>query len=104
MELINNVAKSYSGLSVFAGVGERTREGNDLLREMIESGVINYGEAFEKSMEEGGWDLSKVDYDKLKDSQATLVFGQMNEPPGARARVALSGLTLAEYFRDGDVS
>ena len=102
MELINNVAKSYSGLSVFAGVGERTREGNDLLREMIESGVINYGEAFEKSMEEGGWDLSKVDYDKLKDSQATLVFGQMNEPPGARARVALSGLTLAEYFRDGD--
>ncbi|MFW6020388.1 MAG: F0F1 ATP synthase subunit beta [Bacteroidales bacterium] len=104
MELINNVAKSYSGLSVFAGVGERTREGNDLLREMIESGVINYGEAFEKSMEEGGWDLSKVDYEKLKDSQATLVFGQMNEPPGARARVALSGLTLAEYFRDRDDS
>ncbi len=102
MELINNIAKSYSGLSVFAGVGERTREGNDLLREMIESGVIKYGDAFLKSMEEGGWDLSKVDYEELSKSQATLVFGQMNEPPGARARVALSGLTLAEYFRDGD--
>ncbi len=101
MELINNIAKGYSGLSVFAGVGERTREGNDLLREMIESGVIKYGEEFEKSMEEGGWDLSKVDTEKLSESQATLVFGQMNEPPGARARVALSGLTLAEYFRDG---
>jgi F-type H+-transporting ATPase subunit beta len=101
MELINNIAKGYSGLSVFAGVGERTREGNDLLREMIESGVIKYGEEFEKSMEEGGWDLSKVDTEKLSESQATLVFGQMNEPPGARSRVALSGLTLAEYFRDG---
>ena len=102
MELINNIAKGYSGFSVFAGVGERTREGNDLLREMIESGVVKYGEAFEKSMEEGGWDLSKVDKTQLAQSQATLVFGQMNEPPGARARVALSGLTLAEYFRDGD--
>jgi len=102
MELINNIAKGYSGLSVFAGVGERTREGNDLLREMIESGVIKYGDEFIKSMEEGGWDLSKVDNDQLKESQATLVFGQMNEPPGARARVALSGLTIAEYFRDGD--
>ena len=102
MELINNIAKKYSGLSVFAGVGERTREGNDLLREMIESGVIKYGEAFEKSMNEGGWDLSKIDYEKLKESQATLVFGQMNEPPGARATVALSGLTVAEAFRDGD--
>ena len=102
MELINNIAKGYEGMSVFAGVGERTREGNDLLREMIESGVIKYGEAFEKDMEEGGWDLSKVDKNELKDSQATLVFGQMNEPPGARARVALSGLTMAEYFRDGD--
>lgn len=102
MELINNIAKRYSGLSVFAGVGERTREGNDLLREMIESGVIKYGEAFEKSMEAGGWDLSKVDDQKLKESQATLVFGQMNEPPGARATVALSGLTVAESFRDGD--
>ena len=102
MELINNIAKGYSGFSVFAGVGERTREGNDLLREMIESGVVKYGEAFEKSMEEGGWDLSKVDKAQLEQSQAALVFGQMNEPPGARARVALSGLTLAEYFRDGD--
>jgi len=100
MELINNIAKAHSGLSVFAGVGERTREGNDLLREMIESGVIQYGEEFEKAMEEGEWDLSKVDKEKLKESQATLVFGQMNEPPGARARVALSGLTVAEYFRD----
>jgi F-type H+-transporting ATPase subunit beta len=102
MELINNIAKAYEGMSVFAGVGERTREGNDLLREMIESGVIKYGKEFAHSMEEGGWDLSKVDTEELKKSQATLVFGQMNEPPGARARVALSGLTVAEYFRDGD--
>jgi len=102
MELINNIAKRYSGLSVFAGVGERTREGNDLLREMIESGVIKYGDAFLEDMEKGGWDLSKVDEKELAKSQATLVFGQMNEPPGARARVALSGLTVAEYFRDGD--
>jgi F-type H+/Na+-transporting ATPase subunit beta len=102
MELINNIAKSYAGMSVFAGVGERTREGNDLLREMIESGVIRYGKEFTESMEKGGWDLSKVDYEALGQSQATLVFGQMNEPPGARARVALSGLTMAEYFRDGD--
>ena len=102
MELINNIAKAYEGLSVFAGVGERTREGNDLLREMIESGVIKYGEAFKEAMEHGEWDLSKVDMDELAKSQATLVFGQMNEPPGARARVALSGLTVAEYFRDGE--
>lgn len=102
MELINNIAKKYSGISVFAGVGERTREGNDLLREMLESDVINYGEEFKKSMEKGGWDLSVVDHEKLKTSQATLVFGQMNEPPGARATVALSGLTVAESFRDGD--
>ena len=102
MELINNIAKAYEGMSVFAGVGERTREGNDLLREMIESGVIKYGDAFKHSMEEGGWDLGKVDIDALSTSQATLVFGQMNEPPGARARVALAGLTVAEYFRDGD--
>jgi F-type H+-transporting ATPase subunit beta len=101
-ELINNIAKAYAGLSVFAGVGERTREGNDLMREMIEAGIIKYGDAFKHSMEEGGWDLSTVDYEELKDSQATFVFGQMNEPPGARARVALSGLTVAEYFRDGD--
>ena len=102
MELINNIAKAYAGLSVFAGVGERTREGNDLLREMIESNVVKYGEEFKHSMEAGGWDLSKVDPAQLAQSQATLVFGQMNEPPGARARVALSGLTIAEYFRDGD--
>ncbi len=101
-ELINNIAKAYSGLSVFAGVGERTREGNDLLREMLESGVMSYGEEFMKSMEEGGWDLSKVDKEALKTSKVSMVFGQMNEPPGARARVALSGLTVAEYFRDGD--
>ena len=100
MELINNIAKRQNGFSVFAGVGERTREGNDLLREMIESGVIRYGEEFRKSMEEGHWDLSKVDYDEVAKSQATLVFGQMNEPPGARSSVALSGLTVAESFRD----
>ena len=104
MELINNIAKGYEGISVFAGVGERTREGNDLLREMIESNVIRYGKEFKKSMEEGGWDLTKVDPAELSKSQATLVFGQMNEPPGARARVALSGLTVAEYYRDGDLS
>jgi F-type H+-transporting ATPase subunit beta len=101
-ELINNIAKGHGGLSVFAGVGERTREGNDLMREMLESGIINYGKDFNHSMEEGGWDLSKVDRTKMSDSKATFVFGQMNEPPGARARVALSGLTIAEYFRDGD--
>ena len=100
MELINNIAKKHNGFSVFAGVGERTREGNDLLREMIESGVIRYGEEFKKGMERGEWDLSKVDYDEVEKSQATLVFGQMNEPPGARASVALSGLTVAESFRD----
>jgi F-type H+-transporting ATPase subunit beta len=101
-ELINNVAKKYSGFSVFAGVGERTREGNDLLREMIESGLVNYGDEFKESMEKGSWDLSKVNLEEMKSSLLTMVFGQMNEPPGARARVALSGLTLAEYFRDGD--
>ena len=100
-ELINNIAKGHSGYSVFAGVGERSREGNDLLREMIESGIVKYGEEFKHSMEKGGWDLSKVDTKELEKSQATFVFGQMNEPPGARARVALSGLTMAEYFRDG---
>ena len=102
MELINNIAKGHDGISVFAGVGERTREGNDLLREMIESGVIKYGKEFEEDMEKGGWDLSKVDAKEMINSQATLVFGQMNESPGARARVALSGLTLAEYYRDGE--
>ena len=99
-ELINNIAKGHGGLSVFAGVGERTREGNDLLREMLESGIIKYGDDFMHSMEEGGWDLQKVDKSAMKDSKATFVFGQMNEPPGARARVALSGLTIAEYFRE----
>ncbi len=100
-ELINNIAKGHGGLSVFAGVGERTREGNDLLREMLESGIIKYGDDFMHSMEEGGWDLTKVDKPTMRGSKATFVFGQMNEPPGARARVALSGLTIAEYFRDG---
>jgi F-type H+-transporting ATPase subunit beta len=80
MELINNIAKVHSGFSVFAGVGERTREGNDLYHEMIESGVINP--------------------DNLEESKVALVYGQMNEPPGARSRVALTGLTLAEQFRD----
>jgi F-type H+-transporting ATPase subunit beta len=102
MELINNIAKAHSGLSVFAGVGERTREGNDLLREMLESNVIKYGEEFKHSMEAGDWNLASVDEKALATSQATLIFGQMNEPPGARARVALAGLSIAEYFRDGD--
>ena len=100
MELINNIAKVHDGFSVIAGVGERTREGNDLLREMIEANVIRYGDAFKKSMEEGHWDLSKVDYNELAKSQATLVYGQMNEPPGARSSVALSGLTIAESMRN----
>ncbi len=99
-ELINNIAKRHNGFSVFAGVGERTREGNDLLREMIESNVIRYGEEFNKAMENGEWDLSKVDMEEMKKSQVAMVFGQMNEPPGARSSVALSGLTLAESFRD----
>ena len=101
-ELINNIAKGHDGYSVFAGVGERTREGNDLLREMLESGIVKYGDEFMHSMNEGGWDLSKVNPEAMKESKATFVFGQMNEPPGARARVALSGLSAAEYFRDGD--
>ncbi|MBO5249312.1 MAG: F0F1 ATP synthase subunit beta, partial [Muribaculaceae bacterium] len=102
MELINNIAKGHNGFSVFTGVGERTREGNDLLREMIESGVMKYGDKFAEGMEKGEWNLADVDMDKVKESQATLVFGQMNEPPGARLRVALSGLTVAEQFRDQD--
>jgi F-type H+-transporting ATPase subunit beta len=101
-ELINNIAMAHSGLSVFAGVGERTREGNDLLREMIEAGIVDYGEEFRKDLEKGGWDLSKVDTSMLKNSKLAMVFGQMNEPPGARARVALSGLAVAESLRDGD--
>jgi F-type H+-transporting ATPase subunit beta len=101
MELINNVAKGRDGFSVFAGVGERTREGNDLLREMVESGVIKYGEDFMHNMEEtGAFDLTKVNMEAIKDSKVSLVYGQMTEPPGARLRVALSGLTVAEYFRD----
>jgi F-type H+-transporting ATPase subunit beta len=93
---------AHSGLSVFAGVGERTREGNDLLREMVEAGIVDYGEEFRKDLEKGNWDLSKVDNEKLKNSKLAMVFGQMNEPPGARARVALSGLAVAESLRDGD--
>ena len=102
MELINNIAKGHNGFSVFTGVGERTREGNDLLREMIESGVMKYGEKFREGMDKGEWNLHDVDMKQVADSQATLVFGQMNEPPGARLRVALSGLTVAEQFRDQD--
>lgn len=101
-ELINNIAKKHNGFSVFAGVGERTREGNDLLREMIESGVIKYGEAFNEAMEKGQWDLSMIDHKELEKSQVAMVFGQMNEPPGARSSVALSGLTIAESFRDSN--
>ncbi|HEX8721451.1 MAG TPA: F0F1 ATP synthase subunit beta [Pyrinomonadaceae bacterium] len=101
MELINNVAMKHSGFSVFAGVGERTREGNDLLREMVESQVIQYGEEFNKHFEETGeFDMTKVDMDTIGQSKVALVYGQMTEPPGARLRVALSGLTVAEYFRD----
>ncbi|HZH34236.1 MAG TPA: F0F1 ATP synthase subunit beta, partial [Pyrinomonadaceae bacterium] len=101
MELINNVAKGREGYSVFAGVGERTREGNDLLREMVESQVIQYGEAFNHNMEQTGeFDLTKVDKSKIGQSKVSLIYGQMTEPPGARLRVALSGLTVAEYFRD----
>jgi len=101
-ELINNIAIGQEGLSVFAGVGERTREGNDLLREMIESGVIQYGEKFKKGMEKGEWNLDTIDKEALKNSKVSMVYGQMNEPPGARARVALSGLAIAESLRDGD--
>lgn len=101
-ELINNIAKGHDGFSVFTGVGERTREGNDLLREMIESGIIKYGDKFVEGMEKGEWNLSDVDMNEVAKSQTTLVFGQMNEPPGARLRVALSGLTVAEQFRDNN--
>jgi len=100
-ELINNVAVQGGGFSVFAGVGERTREGNDLLREMVEAGVVNFGEGFLENYEEtGNFDLTKVDHAALKDSKAALIYGQMTEPPGARLRVGLSALTVAEYFRD----
>ena len=101
MELINNIAKARSGFSVFAGVGERTREGNDLLREMVESQVIQFGEKFNKNFHDtGAFDLSKVDMSTIGQSKVALIYGQMTEPPGARLRVALSGLTVAEYFRD----
>src|SRR5262250_412749 len=101
MELINNIAKARSGFSVFAGVGERTREGNDLLREMVESEVIQFGKTFNQHMHETGeFDLTKVDKKSIGQSKVALIYGQMTEPPGARLRVALSGLTVAEYFRD----
>ena len=101
MELINNIAKARAGFSVFAGVGERTREGNDLLREMVESQVIQFGEKFNKNFHDtGAFDLTKVDMNTIGQSKVALIYGQMTEPPGARLRVALSGLTVAEYFRD----
>jgi F-type H+-transporting ATPase subunit beta len=102
MELINNVAMAHGGYSVFAGVGERTREGNDLIHEMVESKVMDYGEDFYKNMEKTGlFDLAKVEMEGLaKRSKAALIYGQMTEPPGARLRVGLTGLTVAEYFRD----
>ncbi|MDH3492071.1 MAG: F0F1 ATP synthase subunit beta [Acidobacteriota bacterium] len=101
MELINNVAKERDGYSVFAGVGERTREGNDLLREMVESEVIQYGKAFNDDFKKNhSFDLTKVDMKSIGESKVALVYGQMTEPPGARLRVALSGLTVAEHFRD----
>jgi F-type H+-transporting ATPase subunit beta len=101
MELINNIAKARSGFSVFAGVGERTREGNDLLREMVESKVINFGEPFYEHLETTGeFDMTRVDMTAIESSKVALIYGQMTEPPGARLRVALSGLTVAEYFRD----
>jgi F-type H+-transporting ATPase subunit beta len=101
MELINNIAKARSGFSVFSGVGERTREGNDLLREMVESKVIDFGDGFYKHFEETGeFDMTKVDMKAIEKSKVALIYGQMTEPPGARLRVALSGLTVAEYFRD----
>jgi F-type H+-transporting ATPase subunit beta len=101
LELINNVAMKHGGFSVFGGVGERTREGNDLIREMVESKVINFGESFYKHLEEtGNFDLRHVDKEAVAKSKAALVYGQMTEPPGARLRVALTALTVAEYFRD----
>jgi F-type H+/Na+-transporting ATPase subunit beta len=101
MELINNVAKKSGGYSVFGGVGERTREGNDLIREFVESRVIDFGDEFDNHMKETGeFNLDKVDMEAVKSSKAALVYGQMTEPPGARLRVALTALTVAEYFRD----
>ena len=101
MELINNVAMKHGGFSVFGGVGERTREGNDLIREMVESKVVNFGDTFYKNLESTGeFDLNHVDMAAIPKSKAALVYGQMTEPPGARLRVALTALTVAEYFRD----
>lgn len=102
MELINNVAMKHGGFSVFGGVGERTREGNDLIREMVESKVvINFGNSFYENLEKSGdFDLKYVDMKAVATSKAALVYGQMTEPPGARLRVALTALTVAEYFRD----
>jgi F-type H+-transporting ATPase subunit beta len=101
MELINNVAMKHGGFSVFGGVGERTREGNDLIREMVESKVVNFGETFYEHLEKTGeFDLGHVDMEAVGSSKAALVYGQMTEPPGARLRVALTALTVAEYFRD----
>jgi F-type H+-transporting ATPase subunit beta len=101
MELINNVALKHGGFSVFGGVGERTREGNDLIREMVESKVVNFGDSFYEHMEKTGeFDLEHVDKSAIAKSKAALVYGQMTEPPGARLRVALTALTVAEYFRD----
>ncbi len=97
-ELIHNIAKEHAGISVFAGVGERTREGNDLLREFVESGVVSYGKGFDHH----SFNVNTVDKASLENSKVTMVFGQMNEPPGSRSRVALTGLTLAEYFRDDE--
>jgi F-type H+-transporting ATPase subunit beta len=100
-ELINNVAIKHGGYSVFGGVGERTREGNDLIREFVESRVVNFGESFYEHFETTGeFDLTKVDMQAVAKSKAALVYGQMTEPPGARLRVALTALTIAEYFRD----
>jgi F-type H+-transporting ATPase subunit beta len=100
-ELINNVALQHGGYSVFAGVGERTREGNDLLREMVEAKIINFGESFYEHLHETGeFDMSKVDTGALDQSKVALIYGQMTEPPGARLRVGLTGVTVAEYFRD----
>jgi F-type H+-transporting ATPase subunit beta len=106
LELINNIAKAYSGLSVFAGVGERTREGNDLLRDMLDAGVITYGEKFLENMKSGGWDLSTVDHDALKESKLALVFGQMNEPPGAEQELPFQAyllLNISEMVTENQV-
>ena len=100
-ELINNVAKEHGGFSVFGGVGERTREGNDLVREFVESKVIDFGDSFREHFEKtGDFNLDFVDKKAIANSKAALIYGQMTEPPGARLRVALTALTVAEYFRD----